>query len=67
MTCLNAGDCIQLTCTYPLDNSIGDEGVRVLAESWKQNTTLMRLNLESMFKFVGGLFECVSANLRVFT
>ena len=49
MAVFNAGDEIQLTCAYSfvLDNFIGAEGARALAEPLKQNTTLTHLNLMS--------------------
>ena len=45
--CFNAGDEIQLTRIYLLDNKIGDRGACALAESLKKNTTLIQLNLHS--------------------
>src|SRR4051794_22914642 len=41
--------CLHLPCLW-LDNSVGDEGARALAESLKQNMTLIYLNLYSMSK-----------------
>ena len=50
MAVFNAGDETQLTCAYSfvLDNRIGAEGARALAESLKQNTTLTQLSLGGM-------------------
>ena len=38
-------------------NKIGSEGIKTLAESLKQNTTLTQLNLESMSE-LGGFDVC---------
>jgi hypothetical protein len=45
----NAGDEIQLICAYFLGNKIGAEGGCVLAESLKQNTNLIQLNLNCKY------------------
>src|SRR5947199_388058 len=43
-------------------NNIGDEGVSVLAESLKQNTTLTNLNLEFILELWELFFAAVSQN-----
>src|SRR5215475_4840976 len=42
-----------------IDNSIGDEGGKALAEALKVNSTLTQLNLECMSSFCGWIYVCI--------